>query len=62
MSLRAYADPILGCGEVFDSTLPGKTSKGQGYATVPETDSGGRGENPKVFERNLVKELGKVTP
>ena len=30
--------------------------------TVPQTDSGGRGEYPKVFERTLVKELGKITP
>jgi len=31
-------------------------------AIVPQTDSGGRGEYPKVFERILVKELGKITP
>ena len=30
--------------------------------TVPQTDSGGRGEYPQVFERTLVKELGKITP
>ncbi len=30
--------------------------------TVPQTDTGGRGEYPKVFERTLVKELGKMTP
>ncbi len=29
---------------------------------VPQTDTGRRGENPKVFERTLVKELGKMTP
>jgi hypothetical protein len=29
---------------------------------VPETDTGRRGENPKVSERTLVKELGKMTP
>ena len=29
---------------------------------VPETDTGGRGENPKVSERTMVKELGKMTP
>jgi hypothetical protein len=29
---------------------------------VPQTDTGGRGENPKVNERTLVKELGKMTP
>ena len=30
--------------------------------TVPETDTGGRGENPKALERTLVKELGNLAP
>jgi len=30
--------------------------------TVPQTDAGGRGENPKALERTLAKELGKLTP
>ncbi len=29
---------------------------------VPQTDTGSRGEDPKVSERTLVKELGKMTP
>lgn len=29
---------------------------------VPQTDTGRRGENPKVRGRTLVKELGKMTP
>ena len=29
---------------------------------VPITDTGGQGENPKVSERTMVKELGKMTP
>ena len=29
---------------------------------VPETDTGGRGENPETNGRTLVKELGKMTP
>ena len=29
---------------------------------VPQTDAGGRGENPKTNEKTLVKELGKMTP
>ena len=29
---------------------------------VPETDAGGRGENPETNGRTLVKELGKMTP
>ena len=28
---------------------------------VPETDTGGRGEDPKVLERFMAKELGKMT-
>ena len=28
---------------------------------VPQTDTGGRGENPKTNGRTLVKELGKMT-
>ena len=31
-------------------------------ATVLQTDTGMRGEYPKVRERTLVKELGKFTP
>jgi hypothetical protein len=34
----------------------------EGKETVPQTNSGGRGENPKALERTLVKELGKITP
>ena len=29
---------------------------------VPQTDTGGWGENPKVIGRTLVKELGKIDP
>ncbi len=29
---------------------------------VPQTDAGGRGENPETNGRILVKELGKMTP
>jgi hypothetical protein len=32
------------------------------HVTVPETDTGGQGENPKALERTLVKELGKMVP
>ena len=31
-------------------------------ATVPQTDTGGRGEDPKALERTQLKELGKMTP
>ncbi len=30
--------------------------------TVPQTDTGGQGENPKALERTRVKELGKMAP
>ena len=46
-----------------DSMLPGKASfHDEDMVTVPKTDSGGWGENPKALERTLVKELGKITP
>ena len=32
------------------------------HATVPQTDTGGQGENPKALERTRVKELGKMAP
>ena len=30
--------------------------------SVPQTNTGGRGEDPKALERTLLKELGKMTP
>ena len=30
--------------------------------TVPQTDTGGLGENPKALETTRVKELGKIVP
>ena len=35
---------------------------GEGVRDNPETDTGGQGEYPKVSERTMVKELGKMTP
>ena len=32
------------------------------WVPVPRTDTGGQGEYPKVSERTMVKELGKMTP
>ena len=32
------------------------------HATVPQTNTGGQGENPKALERTRVKELGKMVP
>ena len=48
--------------EVSDTTLPGKATKLQLYATVPQTDTGARDEYSKALERTLEKELGKLTP
>ena len=48
--------------EVIDAMLPGKSSKLQVKVTVPQTDTGGQGENPKALERTRVKELGKIAP
>jgi hypothetical protein len=30
--------------------------------TVPQTDTGRQGENPKALETTLAKELGKIAP
>ena len=50
-------------GEVADPRLPRKAAVHvERLPTVPETDSGGRVEYTKAFERILVKELGKLTP
>ena len=41
---------------------PRKSSKRMTAQSVPQTDTGRQVENTKVFERTLVKELGKLTP
>ena len=49
--------------ELGDRPLPRKASMElTARATVPQTDTGGRGEDPKARERTLAKELGKMTP
>ena len=46
-----------------DPQLPRKASvELTADVTVPQTDTGGRGEDPKALERTLPKELGKMTP
>ena len=46
-----------------DPTLPRKAPvELTTVVTVPQTDTGGRGEDPKALERTLPKELGKMTP
>ena len=39
-----------------------KSCWGAKVVPVPQTDTGRRGENPKMSEITLVKELGKMTP
>ena len=48
--------------KLIEPILPRKASSGGHKPTVPQTDTGGRGEHPKALERTLVKELGKLTP
>ena len=48
--------------EACESTLARKGANIIARVPVPQTDAGGRGENPKTNERTLVKELGKMTP
>ncbi len=40
--------------------LPRKSSRVKITVTVPQTNTGRRGEEPQVYERTFVKELGKT--
>ena len=42
--------------------LPRKASMEVSHLSVPQTDTGRRGEYPKALELTLVKELGKIAP
>ena len=45
--------------------MPGSQEKPLSFRyalTVPQTDTGGLGENPQALERTRVKELGKMAP
>ena len=48
--------------EAVEFTLARKAAQIAKEMPVPQTDTGGRGENPKTIGRTLVKELGKMTP
>ena len=49
--------------ELSDPMLPRKTPPElTPVVSVPQTDSGGRGEYPKALERTHPKELGKILP
>ena len=61
-ALSPRGDDVRASAEVTDPMLPRKVPRGAKLTSVPQTDSGGRGENPKALERTLVKELGKFPP
>ena len=49
--------------ELSDPRLPRKApTELTAMVSVPQTDSGGRGEYPKALERTHPKELGKILP
>ena len=63
IQLREVMRKSLWLYKLGDPLLPRKASTElTPMVTVPETDTGGRGENPKALERTLLKELGKMTP
>ena len=59
---RPRGDDVAARPEVRDPMLPRKSPRGASEVSVPQTDSGGRGENPKALERTLVKELCNLPP
>jgi hypothetical protein len=60
--LTPRGDDVGVSPEVCDPMLPRKSPRGANEVPVPQTDSGGRGENPKALERTLVKELCNLLP
>ena len=61
-ALSPRGDDVAARPEVRDPMLPRKSPRGASEVSVPQTDSGGRGENPKALERTHVQELGKFAP
>ena len=54
---------VLCAHELSNPMLPRKAPvELTAVVTVPQTNTGGRGEDPKAIERTLLKELGKMTP
>ena len=60
--LTPRGDDVAARPEARDPMLPRKSPRGASEVSVPQTDSGGRGENPKALERTLVKELCNLPP
>ena len=48
--------------KLLDPSFQEKSLSDRLILTVPQTDTGGRVENTKAFERTWVKELGKIAP
>ena len=48
--------------EFIKPGCPEKRLSDEAVLTVPQTDTGRRGEYPKASERTLVKELGNMYP
>ena len=68
-SPRAVKGPARGRGRDGDRKGVGKPAERVPRkaamalaAPVPQTDTGGQGEDPKAGGRSVVKELGKMTP
>ena len=63
-ALRPSGDDemILRMNEVSEPMLPRKAACGAKNRTVPQTNTGGWGENPKALERTVAKELCKLAP
>ena len=63
-SLMLRGDEESACAHKLDDPLLPRKAPVEPTAdvTVPQTDTGGRGEDPKALERTLLKELGKMTP
>ena len=63
-SLMLRGDEESACAHKLDDPqLPRKAPvELTADVTIPQTDTGGRGEDPKALERTLLKELGKMTP
>ena len=65
---QARRSTLLGCGDAEGNRSGSGPTTGREkplaslLLTVLETDTGGRGEDPKARERTLVKELGKLAP
>ena len=59
-SFKELSEDKASAESIQTNRLPRKTSRVKIAATVPQTNTGERGEKPKVNERTFVKELGKT--